>query len=346
MSVSSVAPTPFYVDPDRLQIGLPTPRPGEGDGAAAESRLSMFAEEDEPSFWDVLDIINPLQHIPVVNDIYRDMSGDKIGVGARLLGGTLFGGAIGLAAAAANAMVEETTGKNVGGHVLALFKDDAAPAAPGATLLAQAAPSPATTEPAKAVAAEPAKIAAAAAENAAPVIDLPGFGAAATGQPMMFTADGTQLASVPVTATPITTTPVAATPAAAPLAAAQGAPKPLSGPARYLPTPSRTNVTPAALPAVTVPVASGSSRSNTPITGRAPNAAIMPNASANAATSAAMQRALAGQEAGHPMAPPTDGGNQTAANPDWFSAAWGQALDKYQRANQLNGKPPATVSVE
>ncbi|MBC7953278.1 MAG: hypothetical protein H7Z12_15835 [Rhodospirillaceae bacterium] len=320
---------------------MPKARVDEGKPSDAQANhLSMFAEEDEPSFWDVLDVINPLQHIPIVNDIYRDLTGDKIGVGARLAGGTLFGGPIGLAAAAVNCMVEESTGKDVGGHVLALFKDDTAPDAPADTQLAQAPPSP---HPA----AEPAAIAAVAAPApGAPVIELPDSGPVTNGQPMMFTLDGAQPVPAPVPATATATATATAAAPAAMQAVAQGAPRPLNGQARYMPTPNRnTSLSPSPLPQLTVPVASGSSRSNTPITGRAPNAAV-PNAAASAATSAAMQRALAGQEASHPMAPPTNAGAQTAANPDWFSAAWGQALDKYQRANQLNGKPPATVSVE
>lgn len=342
MSVSSVAPTPFYQDPERLQIGMPTPRADEGKPSdAKDASLTMFAEEDEPSFWDVLDIVNPLQHIPIVNDIYRDLTGDKIGVGARLMGGTLFGGAIGLAAATINCVVEESTGDDVGGHVLALFKDDAAPAAAAETQLAQAvAPAqPAAAAPAASAAAhaEPQKIAAA---EAAPVIELPDSAPAAGGQPMMFTAEGAQPVSAP--------SPAAATAAPVPLqaVAAQAAPRPLGPQARYMPTPNRNlNATPSPLPQVTVPVSTGSSRSNTPITGRAPNAA-MPNAAAGAATNAAMQRALAGQEVNRSPAASADAGAQTAANPDWFTAAWGQALDKYQRANQLNGKPPAAVSLE
>jgi hypothetical protein len=39
----------------------------------------------------------------------------------RLLGGALFGGVIGAAAAAANALIERVTGKDVGDHVVALL---------------------------------------------------------------------------------------------------------------------------------------------------------------------------------------------------------------------------------
>lgn len=89
----------------------------------------------ERSFWDrlwgkegfsfgaVLDIINPLQHIPIVSTIYRAATGDTIGAGPRMIGGTLFGGVVGLFAATADAAVEGITGKDTGSHVLAMLPD-------------------------------------------------------------------------------------------------------------------------------------------------------------------------------------------------------------------------------
>ena len=38
------------------------------------------------SFSDVLDIVNPLHHIPVVSTVYRMITGDEIGMGARMAG--------------------------------------------------------------------------------------------------------------------------------------------------------------------------------------------------------------------------------------------------------------------
>ena len=53
------------------------------------------------TFGDLIDIINPLHHIPVLGNIYRKLSGDTIDPAARLAGGTLFGGPIGAALAVA-----------------------------------------------------------------------------------------------------------------------------------------------------------------------------------------------------------------------------------------------------
>jgi hypothetical protein len=71
------------------------------------------ADDEGMSFWDVLDVVNPLQHIPIVNKIYQAVTGDTIKTPAKLAGSALFFGPIGLAAAAADAVVEKETGKDV-----------------------------------------------------------------------------------------------------------------------------------------------------------------------------------------------------------------------------------------
>ena len=75
--------------------------------------------EDGLTFSDLLDIINPLQHIPVISTIYRALTDDQIEPGSRLAGGALFGGGIGFASALFNAVLESDTGKDIGEHALA-----------------------------------------------------------------------------------------------------------------------------------------------------------------------------------------------------------------------------------
>lgn len=70
-------------------------------------------------FAGLLDVVNPLQHIPIVSDIYQAVTGDKIDVGAKIAGGVLFGGPIGLLASIANLVFEQETGKNIGGALMA-----------------------------------------------------------------------------------------------------------------------------------------------------------------------------------------------------------------------------------
>ncbi len=72
------------------------------------------------SFGDVLDVINPLHHVPVVGTVYRAVSGDELTGASRVLGGLLYGGPIGFVMGMANAVLSDTTGKTADEHALAL----------------------------------------------------------------------------------------------------------------------------------------------------------------------------------------------------------------------------------
>lgn len=96
----------------------------------AEIAQTQTESRQEPSassfgFFDFLDIINPLQHIPIVNLVYRHITGDEIGAVAQMAGGALFGGPIGAAAGLACAVVEHETGKDLGDAVMGLFDSPA-----------------------------------------------------------------------------------------------------------------------------------------------------------------------------------------------------------------------------
>jgi hypothetical protein len=41
-------------------------------------------------FGDFVDIINPLQHIPIIATIYRNRTGDTLGFASRVIGGGLW----------------------------------------------------------------------------------------------------------------------------------------------------------------------------------------------------------------------------------------------------------------
>jgi hypothetical protein len=71
------------------------------------------------SFADVLDVINPLQHIPIISSIYQGLTGDKISTGAQIAGDTLFGGILGFLGSIANAIVAQETGNDIAGNVYA-----------------------------------------------------------------------------------------------------------------------------------------------------------------------------------------------------------------------------------
>ena len=93
--------------------------PGMHEGMA-ETKAISFATDGASFFENLLDIINPLQHIPIVSTVYRAVTGDEIGTPARLIGGALFGGPLGFGSAATKLLFEEMTGDDLAGHALAL----------------------------------------------------------------------------------------------------------------------------------------------------------------------------------------------------------------------------------
>ncbi len=62
---------------------------------------------------DVLDIVNPLQHIPVVNQLYREFTGDQIKPSSKIVGGALFGGPAGAAGGLIDAIIVHETGRDM-----------------------------------------------------------------------------------------------------------------------------------------------------------------------------------------------------------------------------------------
>src|SRR3546814_13010283 len=87
-------------------------RAQEAAGKTMPAQPGLFGKEGF-SFGDFLDIINPLQHIPIVSPIYRAITGDTIQPGSRIAGDTLFGGPIGLVGGVTDAMVPASPGKDI-----------------------------------------------------------------------------------------------------------------------------------------------------------------------------------------------------------------------------------------
>jgi hypothetical protein len=118
------AAAPRVQDLEPRQRSLKTAR---GHGGGIDFR--PFGE-DGLTFGDIIDVINPLQHIPIIGTIYRWLTGDEISPVSSLAGGFLFGGPIGLAASAVNVIVDQATGDDIGGNVMtAMFGES--PAADG-----------------------------------------------------------------------------------------------------------------------------------------------------------------------------------------------------------------------
>ena len=137
MSVGALSENP-YAYLERLHEGgatihhnpttdrsAPTPVAATDEAVPAKEGedFAMFGK-DGFGFDDFLDIINPLQHIPLISTLYREITGDEISAGSRMIGGGIFGGGIGLAASVVNTAIEAQTGKDVGEHVVAMFDGD------------------------------------------------------------------------------------------------------------------------------------------------------------------------------------------------------------------------------
>lgn len=123
-----------YFMPGRAEIEPGSQEPygrasgGVATGSEARSAANMdggsFFGADGMTFADLLDVLNPLQHLPVIGGIYRAITADEISPGARLAGGALYGGPVGFMSSLINTVVEEATGKDVGGNVLAQLLPD------------------------------------------------------------------------------------------------------------------------------------------------------------------------------------------------------------------------------
>ncbi|HEY4944186.1 MAG TPA: hypothetical protein VII56_22350 [Rhizomicrobium sp.] len=97
-------------------------------------------DESGFSFGDLLDIVNPLQHIPVVSTLYRAITGDTIKTFPKIAGDLLFGGVEGFASSVADTVFTQITGKSVGDTVLAFAENVFSPSsAPASTAVATAA---------------------------------------------------------------------------------------------------------------------------------------------------------------------------------------------------------------
>ncbi len=93
----------------------------EGDNNTARSSFApntgqnIVPELDQnPEFWfgDILDMVNPLQHIPIVGNIYRELTGDTIHPASKIIGGAVFGGAAGAALGVIDTVAVAETGKD------------------------------------------------------------------------------------------------------------------------------------------------------------------------------------------------------------------------------------------
>ncbi len=114
---------------DNVQARLSEAAGGGGhDVAALAYREAQKTDAEKPfGFYDLLDMVNPLQHVPLVNYAYRAISGDTIKPASQVIGGALFGGPAGAAVGIVNAVMAEETGRDAGEHALAFVTNGEIP---------------------------------------------------------------------------------------------------------------------------------------------------------------------------------------------------------------------------
>ena len=112
----------------------PTSTPAPAHGVSLWSHGSF-------SFKDLLDIVNPLQHLPVIGSIYRYLTGDEPSGGARIVGDAIYGGPIGFGVGVVSTMLTDGDGRDLGERVLASVFGPRGDSA-GPTAVAQAPANP------------------------------------------------------------------------------------------------------------------------------------------------------------------------------------------------------------
>jgi hypothetical protein len=110
--------------------------------ATAPAPSSFHAWKDAKGFGfrDLLDIINPLQHLPIIGSIYRWATGDRPGEAAQVAGDALYGGPIGVGISLLSASLQDSQGHDLGERALAYVFG---PSDKQATAVASATPAPA-----------------------------------------------------------------------------------------------------------------------------------------------------------------------------------------------------------
>ena len=94
---------------------------GMNTAAAEKNGENTLAANKPYDVFDIIDMINPLQHIPVLSNIYRAVTGDEIRQEIRIAGSMVIGtltGPVGMVTGLSNAAVDFTTDKPIGDHVL------------------------------------------------------------------------------------------------------------------------------------------------------------------------------------------------------------------------------------
>jgi len=93
-------------------------------GVPSSATGTASAQPHEGFFHHLWNVVNPLQHVPVIGTIYRAITGEHLDAVEKIAGDTLYGGLWGAIASVADVAFEGLTGKSFEDTALALFKSD------------------------------------------------------------------------------------------------------------------------------------------------------------------------------------------------------------------------------
>ncbi len=121
-------------DTNAIEFSLNKAASSKAASAVPENALAYkapvetpYTQSEEFGFGDLIDMINPLHHIPVVGQLYRGLTGDEIRPIGQIMGGALFGGPLGAASGLINVVIQEETGKDMAENAVAFMFDGQSP---------------------------------------------------------------------------------------------------------------------------------------------------------------------------------------------------------------------------
>jgi hypothetical protein len=94
--------------------------PADSSAAPADAP----AQPHEGFFHHLWNVVNPLQHVPVIGTLYRAITGEHLDAVEKIAGDTLYGGLWGAVSSVADVAFEGLTGRSFEDTALALFKSD------------------------------------------------------------------------------------------------------------------------------------------------------------------------------------------------------------------------------
>lgn len=101
------------IEPSAGQDATASPSSSPSSSTTAQKNQSESENAtDQIGFLDFLDIINPLQHIPIIGNIYRSVTGDDIKPVAKIIGDSIYGGPIGAATGMITTVLAQSHAEN------------------------------------------------------------------------------------------------------------------------------------------------------------------------------------------------------------------------------------------